>query len=184
MKGTGKTRLLVSPPISTFEFEAQLPTLMRRSFSAAREHDMAVMLSFDFHVAWKTRPDLWKLVRSRQAGLQPRTHKIQRRVHGWDGPPNKASYLNWGGLERRRPRCALPATSARRPRSRGLSPKVIAPVLTRSSRKLKAEGGRSSRGSVGGSEPVIDDYSKTDAERTKMMQEDGGRRPLRLPGPP
>ena len=49
MKGDGKTRLLgFGLPISTYEFEEHLPRLIRLAFAAAREHDMAVMLSFRF----------------------------------------------------------------------------------------------------------------------------------------
>ena len=123
MKGDGKTRLLgFGLPISTFEFEEQLPVLIRRSFSAAREHDMAVMLSFDFHVAWKNRPDLWNWFDPDKPGYNP-NNKDNVEWHGWDGPPNKASYLNWGGLERRPPQ-----TPARIPNSAcGTAPSVRKP---------------------------------------------------------
>jgi len=60
MKGDGKTRFLgFGLPTSTYELEDQLPYRIRSGFAAAREHDMAVMMHFDFHVAWKNRPDLW-----------------------------------------------------------------------------------------------------------------------------
>ena len=60
MKGDGKTRLLgFGLPTSTYELEEQLPSRIRSAFAAAREHDMAVMLHFDFHLAWKNLPDLW-----------------------------------------------------------------------------------------------------------------------------
>ena len=55
MKGDGKTRLLgFGLPNPTFEFEAQLPGLIRSAFAAARKHDMAVMLHFDFHLVGGT----------------------------------------------------------------------------------------------------------------------------------
>ena len=56
MKGDGKTRLLgFGLPTSTYELEEQLPNRIRNGFAAAREHDMAVMIHFDFHLAWKNR---------------------------------------------------------------------------------------------------------------------------------
>ena len=55
MKGDGKTRLLgFGLPNPTYEIEAQLPDRIRSAFTAAREHDLAVMLHFDFHLAWKS----------------------------------------------------------------------------------------------------------------------------------
>ena len=59
IKGDGKTRLLgFGLPNPTYELEEQLPSRIRSAFAAARKHDMAVMLHFDFHLAWKKRPDL------------------------------------------------------------------------------------------------------------------------------
>jgi hypothetical protein len=60
------------------------------------------------------------------------------------------------------------------PRSRGLSHKVIGPVLREEIAKLKAEGKEALfAGVLVGLEPSIDDYSKPNPERTKMMKEDG-----------
>jgi len=173
MKGDGKTRLLgFGLPISTYEFEEQLPILIRRSFSAAREHDMAVMLSFDFHVAWKNRPDLWNWFDPEKPGYNP-SNKYNVEWHCWDGPPNKASYLNWGGLERRPPQMCFTSKKTRAEVTRIVS-KVIGPVLREEVAKLKAEGKEVLfAGVLVGSEPIIDDYSKPDPERTKMMKEDG-----------
>jgi hypothetical protein len=173
MKGDGKTRLLgFGLPISTYEFEEHVPSLIRRSFSAAREHDMAVMLSFDFHVAWKKRPDLWNWFDPDKPGYNP-NNKYNVEWHGWDGPPNRASYLNWGGLERRPPQMCFTSKNTRAEVTRIVA-KVIGPVLREELGKLKAEGKEALfAGVVAGSEPVIDDYSKPDRERTKMMKEDG-----------
>ena len=173
MKGDGKTRLLgFGLPISTYEFEKYVPSLIRRSFSAAREHDMAVMLSFDFHVAWKNRPDLWNWFDPDKPGYDP-DNKYNVEWHGWDGPPNKASYLNWGVLERRPPQMCFTSKKTRAEVTRIVS-KVIGPVLREEVAKLKAEGKEVLfAGVLVGSEPIIDDYSKPDPERTKMMKEDG-----------
>ena len=55
MKGDGKTRLLgFGLPNPTYELEEQLPSRIRSAFAAAREHDMAVMLHFDFHLPGRT----------------------------------------------------------------------------------------------------------------------------------
>ena len=60
MKGDGKIRLLgFGLPTSTYELEHQLPIRIRSAFAAALKHDMAVMVHFDFHIAWKNRADLW-----------------------------------------------------------------------------------------------------------------------------
>ena len=173
MKGDGKTRLLgFGLPISTYEFEEHVPSLIRRSFRAAREHDMAVMLSFDCHIAWKNRPDLWNWFDPDKPGYDP-NNKYNVEWHGWDGPPNKTSYLNWGVLERRPPQMCFTSKKTRAEVTRIVS-KVIGPVLREEIAKLKAEGKEVLfAGVLVGSEPIIDDYSKPDPERTKMMKEDG-----------
>ena len=173
MKGDGKTRLLgFGLPLSTYEFEEQLPSLIRRAFSAAREHDMAVMLQFDFHLAWKNRPDLWNWFDPDKPGYNP-NNKYNVEWHGWDGPPNKARYLNWGVLERLPPNMCFTSKRMRAEVTRIVS-KVIGPVLREEIAKLKAEGKEALfAGVLVGSEPSIDDYSKPDPERTKMMKEDG-----------
>ena len=59
-KGDSRSRLLgFGVPISAFDEEKQLPTRIHTAFAAARAHDLAVMLSFDFHIHWRSRPDLW-----------------------------------------------------------------------------------------------------------------------------
>ncbi len=173
MKGDGKTRLLgFGLPIATYEFEPYVPRLMRIAFTAARQHDMAVMLSFDFHVAWKKRPDLWNWFDPNKPGYNP-NNKYNVEWHGWDGPPNRASYLDWGGLERRPPQMCFTSKNTRAEVTRIVS-QVIGPVIREEVAKLKAEGKEVLfAGVLVGSEPVIDDYSKPDPERTKMMKEDG-----------
>ncbi len=173
MKGDGKTRLLgFGLPLSTFELEEHLPGLIRRAFSAAREHGMAVMLHCDFHVAWKNRPDLWNWFDPARPGFNP-YNKSNVEWHGWNGPPNKASYLNWGVLERRPPQMCLTSKQTRAEVTRIVS-KVIGPVLREELAKLKAEGKEALfAGVLVGSEPSIDDYSNPGPELTRMMKEDG-----------
>ena len=173
MKGDGKTRLLgFGLPNATYELEAHLPSRIRSAFAAAREHDMAVMLHFDFHLAWKNRPDLWNWFDPDKPSYSP-NNKYNVEWHGWDGPPNKVRYLNWGVLERLPPNMCFTSKRTRAEVTRIVS-KVIGPVLREEIAKLKAEGKEALfAGVVVGSEPSIDDYSKPNPECTKMMKEDG-----------
>ena len=173
MKGDGKTRILgFGLPIPTFELEEQLPGRIRSAFAAAREHDMAVMLHFDFHLAWKNRPDLWNWFDPAKPGYDP-NNKYNVEWHGWDGPPNKVHYLNHGVLERLPPNMCFTSKRTRAEVTRIVS-KVIGPVLREEIAKLKAEGKEALfAGVLVGSEPSIDDYSKPNPELAKMMKEDG-----------
>jgi hypothetical protein len=173
MKGDGKTRLLgFGLPTSTFEIEKQLPGRIRSGFAMARKHDMAVMLHFDCHLAWKNRPDLWNWFDAEKPGYDP-DNRYNVEWHGWDGPPNKARYLNWGVLERLPPNMCFTSKETRAELTRIVF-EIIGPVLCEEIAELKAEGKEALfAGIVVGSEPSIDDYSKPNAERTKMMKEDG-----------
>ncbi len=178
MKGDGKIRLLgFGLPMATYELEQQLPGLIRSAFAAARQHDMAVMLHFDLHQAWKRRPDLWNWFDPHKPGYNP-DNKDNVEWHGWDGPPNKVHYLNHGALERLPPNMCL--TSKRtRAEVRRIVSKVIGPVLREEVARLKREGKEVLfAGILVGSEPSIDDYSKPEPELAKLMQADGV-----LPGP-
>jgi hypothetical protein len=97
MKGDGKSRFLgFGLPISTYEFEEHLPSLIRIAFAAARKHDMAVMLQFDFHLQWTKRLDLWNWFDPNKPDYNP-DNNYNVEWHGGDELPNKAHYLNWGG---------------------------------------------------------------------------------------
>jgi hypothetical protein len=94
MKGDGKTRLLgFGLPTPTYELEERLPNVIRSAFTAACEHDMAVMLHFDLHLAWKKRPDLWNW-------FDPKTLRCWARpfTEGSGGrrPPTAKSRWSWG----------------------------------------------------------------------------------------
>lgn len=173
MKGDGKTRLLgFGLPNATFELEKQLPDRIRSAFAVAREHDMAVMLHFDFHLFWKSRPDLWNWFEPDKPGYNP-NNKYNVEWHGWDGPPDKVRYLNHGELERLPPNMCLTSKAVRAEITRIVS-KVIGPVLREEIAQLKTEGkGNLFAGVLVGLEPAIDDYSKPNPEVTKMMKEDG-----------
>ena len=82
MKGDGKTRILgFGLPTPTFEPEEQLPGRIRSAFAAAREHDMAVILHFDLHQAWKHRPDLWNWFDPGKPGYNPDNKNPSNRVY-------------------------------------------------------------------------------------------------------
>lgn len=173
MKGDRKTRILgFGLPNPTFEIEAQLPDRIRGAFAAARRHNMAVMLHFDFHLAWKNRPDLWNWFDPRKPGYDP-NNKVNVEWHGWDGPPNKVRYLNHGVLERLPPNLCFTSKRTRAEVTRIVT-KVIGPVLREEVAKLRAEGKEALfAGVLVGLEPSIDDYSKPDPEQATMMKEDG-----------
>ena len=173
MKGDGKTRLLgFGLPNATYELEAQLPNRIRSAFAAAREHGLAVMLHFDFHLAWKSRPDLWNWFDPHSPGYDP-NNQYNVEWHGWNGPPNKVRYLNHGVLERQPPNMCFTSKRTRAEVTRIVS-QVIGPVLREEIAKLQAESKEALfAGVLVGLEPGIDDYSQPEPERTKMMQEDG-----------
>ena len=173
MKGDGQTRFLgFGLPHATYELEGQLPSRIRSAFAAAREHDLAVMLHFDFHLAWKSRPDLWNWFDPDKAGYNP-DNQSNVEWHGWDGPPNRVRYLDHGVLERLPPNLCFTSKRTRAEVTRIVS-QVIGPVLREEMAKLKAEGKEALfAGVLVGLEPSIDDYSKPNPECAKMMQEDG-----------
>jgi hypothetical protein len=173
MKGDGKNRLLgFGLPTSTLELEDQLPERIRSCFNAARQHDMAVMLHFDFHLAWKNRPDLWNWFDPDQPGYDPgNLYNVE--WHGWEGPPNKARYLNWGVYERIAPHMCFTSQEVRSEITRIVSG-IIAPVLREEIEKLNAAGKECLfAGILVGSEPSIDDYAEPHPDRSRMMEEDG-----------
>ena len=173
MKGDGKTRILgFGLPNPTFELEKQLGDRIRSAFAAARAHDMAVMLHFDFHLAWKNRPDLWNWFDPNKPGYDP-NNRYNVEWHGWDGPPNKVRYLNHGVLERMPPNMCFTSKKVRAEVTRIVS-KVIGPVLREEIAKLKAEGKEALfAGVLVGLEPGIDDYSQAEPEVAKWIKEDG-----------
>jgi hypothetical protein len=173
MKGDGKTRLLgFGLPNPTFEIEGQLPSRIRGAFAAAREQNMAVMLHFDCHLAWKSRPDLWNWFDPDRPGFNP-NNKENVEWHDWDGPPNKVRYINHGVLEGLPPSMCFTSKKVRSEITRIVS-KVIGPVLRDEIAKLKAEGKEVLfAGVLVGLEPAIDDYSQPNSEVAKKMKEDG-----------
>ena len=160
--------------MSAFDEEKQLPARIHTAFATARAHDLAVMLSFDFHIHWRSRPDLWNWS-TEPAGPQGRKPEECRMVR-LDGRPAKTRYLNWGVAERIAPPPCL-TSAAYRSRVRRLVREAIAPPLKEELAALEREGkGRLFAGVLVGAEPGIDDWSNPDAQTAKLMAEDGAPR--------
>ena len=171
-KGDGRTRLLgFGVPCSTFVQEKQVPDSIHRAFTTARQHDLAVMLHFDFHVDWSNRPDLWNWFDPMKPGYNPDN---QRNVEwfGWDGPPARVRYLNWGEAQRMPPPMCFTSHTVRAEWTR-LILNVIAPPLKKELALLKREGKeRLFAGVLVGSEPTFDNYTLTDPETAKRVAAD------------
>lgn len=172
MKGDGSTRILgFGLPTSTFELEDQLPERIRSCFATALENDMAVLLHFDLHLFWKNRPDLWNWFDPDMPGYDT-ANQYNVEWHGWEGPPNRARYLNWGVLERMPPVMCYTSEKVRSEITRIVSG-IIVPVILEELAKLEARGREALfAGIVVGSEPGIDDYSQPGPEQSAMMEED------------
>ena len=172
-QGDGHTRLLgFGLPCGTFVLEKHVPDLIHRAFSVAREHNLAVMLHFDFHIEWPNRPDLWNWFDPKKPGYNPNN---RRNVEwfGWDGPPAKARYLNHGEAKRMAPPMCFTSKAVRAEWTR-LIRDVIAPQLKKELAALGQEGkGDLFAGILVGSEPAFDDYSHTDAQTAKLVSADG-----------
>ncbi len=172
-RGDGKTRLLgFGLPCSTFPLEQHIPQLVRSAFKAARDNDLAVMLHFDFHVDWQCRPDLWNWFDPQKPGFNPEN---RRNVEwfGWDGPPARVRYLNWGKAERMAPPMCY-TSEAVRAEWRRLIRDVIVPAVKPELARLRREAKeRLFAGILVGSEPTFDNYARTDPESAKLAAEDG-----------
>jgi len=136
-----RSRLLgFGVPISAFDEEKQLPTRIHTAFATARANDLAVMLAFDFHIAWRSRPDLWNWFDTNQPGYNA-ANRRNVEWFGWDGPPAKTRYLDWGVPERMAPPACLTSAAYRSEVSR-LVRDVIAPPLKEELAALDREGKR------------------------------------------
>jgi hypothetical protein len=98
-KGDSRSRFLgFGVPMSAFDEEKQLPTRIHTAFATARAHDLAIMLSFDFHIHWRSRPDLWNWFDTNQPGYKA-ANRRNVEWFAWDGPPAKTRYLKQGAFQ-------------------------------------------------------------------------------------
>ncbi len=172
-QGDGRSRLLgFGIPISPFDEEKQLAARIHMAFATARAQNLAVMLSFDFHIHWGSRPDLWNWFDPKLPGYNA-ANGSNVEWFGWDGPPAKTRYLNWGVVERLSPPPCL-TSAAYRSEVRRLVREVIAPPINEELAALEREGkGRLFAGVLVGAEPGIDDWSNPDPQTAKLMAADG-----------
>ncbi len=172
-QGDGRTRLLgFGVPCVTFVLEKQVPELIHSAFAAARKHNLALMLQFDFHIEWPNRPDLWNWFDPKKPGYNP-DNKRNVEWFGWEGPAAKARYLNWGEAQRMPPLVCFTSKAVRAEWTR-LIRDVIAPPLKNELAALQGDGkGYLFAGVLVGSEPTFDNYSHTDPETAKLVATDG-----------
>jgi len=159
-------------PCSTFVQEKRAAANIHNAFTFAREHDLALMLHFDFHVDWSNRPDLWNGFDPNKPGYSPdNLRNIE--WFGWDGPPARARYLNWGETQKMAPPMCFTSKAVRAEWTR-LIRTVICPALRKELSALEREGkGDLFAGILVGSEPTFDNYSHTDPETAKWVAADG-----------
>jgi hypothetical protein len=172
-QGDGRTRLLgFGVPCDTFLQEKQVPDNIHRAFSVARRLNLAVMLHFDFHVAWDNRPDLWNWFDPKKPGYNP-DNRRNVEWFGWDGPPSRARYLNYGEPKRMAPPMCFTSKAVRAEWTR-LTQDVIAPQLKKELALLEHDGkGQLFAGILVGSETTFDNYAHTDPETAKLVVADG-----------
>jgi hypothetical protein len=170
--GNGRTRILgLGISCSTFVQEKQIAENIHRAFVFARQHDLAVMLHFDFHVDWSNRPDLWNWFDPNGPGYNP-TNRRNVEWFGWDGPPARARYLNWGEARRMSPPICFTSKAIRAEWTR-LIRDIIAPSLRKELISLDHEcKGNLFAGVLVGSEPTFDNYSHTDPATAKLVAAD------------
>jgi len=171
-RGHGRHMLGFGLPCPTMDAEKQVPEYIRQAFATARENNMAVMLHFDFNVAWESRPDLWNWFDPKMPGYNP-ANKQNVEWYGWDGPPSKVRYLNHGITKRMAPPICFTSKRVRQEWAR-LVRDVITPNLRREIAALKRDGKEQLfAGVLAGSEPMIDNYMNPDADTEKLMKADG-----------
>jgi hypothetical protein len=167
-------------PFRTFEQEKELPAAIHDAFQTAKKYNLAVTLSFDDHLFWQNRPDLWNWFDSKKPGYNP-ANKENVEWSDWKGTPNKARYLNWGSPQRLAP-CMCFSSPVLRKEVTRIVTTVIGPALKSELDALKQEGkGNLFAGVVVGQEPEIDDYTRTidpglytyDPGVLQLMKKDG-----------
>lgn len=173
MKGDGHKRILgIGLPCATFFLEKQVAADIHQAFAVAREHNIAIMLHYDFHIAWDNRPDLWNWFDPKQPGYNP-ANKRNVEWFGWDGPVARVRYLNHGIAKRMAPPMCLTSKAVRAEWVR-LIHKVIIPPLKQELADLKRAGKMDLfAGVLVGSEPTFDNYTHTDTDIAKLVADDG-----------
>lgn len=113
-------------PLAMDHTDAQLRTLIERTFAIAAKHNIAVGLHIDDSKFWMNRRDLW----SNPANVE---------WLDWKGTPTAGQYLNWGQEVKLAPQPCLnsPAMLAE---ARRLAGAVIGPAVAEQVAKLRRTG--------------------------------------------
>jgi hypothetical protein len=126
-RGDDRHRLgVMVGPLALDYNDAQLRTLIERTFAIASKHKIAVGLHIDDSKFWMNRRDLW----SDHANIE---------WVDWKGTPNTGQYLNWGRPWRLAPQACL-NSPAMLNEARRLAGEVIGPAIAEQVTKLR-EGG-------------------------------------------
>ncbi len=117
---------IVVGPLALDHTDAQLRTLIERTFAIASKYKIAVGFHIDNSKFWVNRRDLW----SNPANVE---------WLDWRGTPNTGLYLNWGQTWRLAPQACL-NSPAMLNEARRLSGEVIGPAIAEQVAKLRKTG--------------------------------------------
>ncbi len=126
-RGDGPHRLgIVVGPLALDYSDAQLRTLIERTFAIASKYKIAVGLHIDDSKFWMNRRELW----SNPANVE---------WLDWKGTPNTGQYLNWGEPWKLAPQACF-NSPAMLDEARRLAATVIGPAIAAQVAKLRATG--------------------------------------------
>jgi len=126
-RGDGLHRLgVMVGPLALDYTDAQLRTLIERTFAIASKHKIAVGLHIDDSKFWMNRRDLW----SNPANVE---------WLDWKGTPNTGQYLNWGQPWRLAPQACFNSPAMLK-EARRLAGEVIGPAIAEQVAKLREAG--------------------------------------------
>lgn len=121
-------------PLALDYTDAQLRTLIERTFAIASKHKIAVGLHIDDSKFWSNRGDLW----SDPANVE---------WLDWKGTPSTGQYLNWGRPWRLAPQACF-NSKAMLAEARRLAGEVIGPAIAEHVAKLRKTGDEALFGGV------------------------------------
>jgi hypothetical protein len=113
-------------PLAFDYTDAQLRTLIGRTFAIASKYKIAIGLHIDDSKFWMNRRDLW----SNPANVEWRD---------WSGTPNTGQYLNWGEPWRLAPQACFNSPAILN-EARRLAGKVIGPAIAQQVAELRKTG--------------------------------------------
>lgn len=127
-RGDERHRLgIMVGPLALDYTDAQLRTLVRRTFAVASKYKIAVGLHIDDSKFWMNRRDLW-------------TDHANVEWLDWSGTPNTGQYLNWGGGPWKLAPQACLNSPAMVKEARRLAGGVIGPAIAEGLANLRSTG--------------------------------------------